>query len=72
MVMSDKAKRQFMRDMHEDYADFLIWHRAESKGNRFTYVDARMIALPGQVLMTMLKMGWVDCNGYGFRPMRKG
>lgn len=70
MVMSEKARRQFMRDMHEDYADFLVRHGEEAKGNRFAYVDARMIALPGQVMMTMLKMGWVDCNGVGFRPLR--
>lgn len=69
-MVSDADKRRFMRDMAEDYDDFLASHREESKGNRSVWVDARMIALPGQVLMTMMKMGWIDYNGQGVRPMR--
>lgn len=69
-MVTDAQKRRFMREMQEDYQEFVELHRAESRGRRYEYVSGRMIALPGLTLMKLMKFGWVDSNGDGFRPSR--
>lgn len=65
-------RKQYWLDLEEDFREFLVSHRIESKGRTSEFVPGRMITLPGLVLWNLVKAGWIedDCMG-GFRPVRK-
>lgn len=65
-------RKQYWRDLEEDYQEFMVSHRTESRGRAWEYVPGRMITLPGPVLLELVKVGWIESDGMdGFRPLRK-
>ena len=64
-----KARAQYLRDLKEDYREFLVAHKLESKGRPRKFVPARLITLPGLVLKDLENKGWIESNGYFcYRP----
>ncbi len=70
VAMSEEQKRRYWLDLQEDYAEFKVSHRQEAK-SKFTFVDARLITLPGLVLYDLERKRFIESNGsHGYRPLQ--
>lgn len=62
---------EYWKNLREDYEEFKVSHRQETR-SRFTFVDGRLITLPGLVLYELEKRRYIESNGgHGYRPLRK-
>ena len=71
MVTNEEAERrkQYWRDLREDYREFLVQHKAEVGNKVRKFVPARLIPLPGGVLKDLEAKGFIESNGgFSYRP----
>lgn len=65
-----EQKREYERGIREDYLEFLEAHKAEAKGQRWKYVQARLLTLTGDSLRDLEKRKLIESDGYyAYRPL---
>lgn len=68
--MTPEQRAEYWRAIDEDVTDFMDAHRDESRGQKWKFIEARLIPLSGMRLRELEKIGYIECNGEsGYRPI---